>query len=286
MPDHFQTLGLDRSASDADIKKAFKTLAKQYHPDVNKDPDAVRKFQEINSAYSSISDPQKRARYEAELDMGPGFQSGGFGFSGDHDHVFRRTFNDLFGDGMFEAHFRRQQTAMNVNIRVNYQITLEESFYGKTAKLVYTAGNMPKQEVEVPIPAGINHGENIVFRGRGITADTRQPPGDLVVTIMIKPHETFRRDGLNLVTNLIVDPITPIIGGSKKVKGIDGQIIDVNIPPLFNDEYIMIPNHGMNLRNTGNRGGLFVVIERKMPDVLPDESIPLLNRLKDLFNKQ
>lgn len=286
MPNHFDTLGVNRKSSDDQIRNAYKALAKKYHPDINKDPAAEVRFKEINAAYDTLKDKNKRMQYEAELDMASsGIHFGGMHTINPESFVFRKTMDDIFGNGIFDQMFRQQQRAMNVDINVNYYITLEEAFHGKATKMSYTPGNLPKQEIEVTIPAGTDHGDRLVYRGRGVNSDARQPPGNLIVNIGIRPHATFKKEANNLITTVSIDPITAIVGGTVQVKTIDEKLIEMKIPKLYSGEFLAISGYGMPVKNSNTRGDLFVIVEIKMPKHLPDKAMDLLVKAKKIIEE-
>jgi curved DNA-binding protein len=294
--DYYQTIGVSRSAGEDEIRKAYRKLAKQYHPDRNRgNREAEEKFKEINEAYEVLSDPQKKARYDQ---VGNDYQQwqhsgtqGGFNWSqyaggmpqegtrveyGDVSDLFSDFFQSIFGDIPIQQSetFRRGQRTRPETGRasarnlpdVDVVITLEEAFRGSTR--IVQIGN---RRLEVKIPAGAGTGTRIRLAGEGGT-------GDLFLKIQVSddPHWERREDDLS--TEIPVDAMTMILGGEVRITTIDGKSILLKIPPETNSgQSIRLSGLGMpRLHNPSARGDLYVKIRAEIPTRLTESEKKVL----------
>ncbi|WP_127942595.1 DnaJ C-terminal domain-containing protein [Mycoplasma sp. ATU-Cv-703] len=202
-PDYYQSLGVDRNASEHEIKRAFRKLAMRYHPDRNKEPDAEAKFKEINEAYEVLSDPQKRSRYDqyghAAFDQSAGF--GGFEFEGfgSFDGMdINDIFSSFFGGG-FGQSSRRPRRGANIQGQITIQFL--DAIFGK--KMVqkldkWVNDRLERVETTIEIPAGISDGQAIIFKGYGQRGHNGGPSGDLYLVVRIAKHKYYERDNYNI----------------------------------------------------------------------------------------
>ena len=235
--DYYKTLGVDKKASEAEIKAAFRKLAHQHHPDKNGGNDA--KFKEINEAYQTLSDKNKRAQYDQFGSGGPQFGGqqgnpfGGGGFGGfSWEDIMRQAqqgggaqfdmgdidLGDLFGAafGFGGGRIRRGR-----NIEVQIKMTFKESVRGFTRELQVPDYRDGKQsgmkKVSVTIPAGVEHGQQLQMDGAGETV-TDGRPGSLIITAIVDKHPTIRKEGQNLVIDLHVSLADALLGKKLKLK--------------------------------------------------------------------
>jgi len=274
--DPYTVLGVDQSASDQDIKSAFRRLAVKYHPDRGGDEN---KFKEINEAYDKIKTQEKRQQYEASKHFG----GDGFNFNFQQGDAFdmQDIFSQFFGGDPF-SRGRRQYNKQprNKNIQVNLEITLEDSYHG--AKKLFNLDQLP-QKISVDIPQGIDSGQTIRYKGLGENKIKNQPPGDLLIKIYVAPHQKFRRQKLDLHTEVSINCFTAIIGGHVDVPTIDGKSIKLKIPPGTQPGTTMrVTNHGM--RHGSYIGDFFIHVNVSIPKNLKEEDINDIQRISTTYS--
>lgn len=262
--DYYKTLNVPRNASAEDIKKAYRRLARKYHPDVSKEKDAETKFKQVQEAYEVLKDPEKRAAYDQlgsnwkagqEFRPPPDF-GGGFEFRGgprgagaDFESSFSDFFSTLFGGGNgpfggaagpFGAAGagtrRRPRKGRDHHARID--IDLEEAFSGGTRTFELQRPELTdegtltlrKHTVKVTIPAGITDGQQLRLAGQGEPSPAGGPPGDLFLEVHIRPHKRFRLEGRDVTVTVPVAPWEAALGGTVTVPTLGGAV-DVRIPP-------------------------------------------------------
>jgi len=235
--DYYQTLGVSRDAPADEIRKAFRRLARKYHPDVSKEPDAEAKMKEVNEAYAVLSDPEKRAAYDQ---LGRGYRPGeefrpppdwdaGFEFS---RHDFRGAeFSDFFAElfGRMGAHGQGEDHYAKV------LLDIEDAFVGATRQIalrvpkVDTRGRvaLETRTLDVKIPAGVREGQLIRLAGQG--AGGAGKPGDLLLEVHFKPHPRYRVEGRDLHVDLPVAPWEAALGAVLRVD-LPGGTLNVRLP--------------------------------------------------------
>ena len=240
MTNHYQTLGVERTASAEDIKRAYRKLAGQHHPDRGGD---TAKFQTIQAAYNVLGDPSKRQQYD---NPAPQF-SGGAPF--DFDNIFN----------MFGARFQ-QPGQPQQQVRMSLWITLADVAQG--GRRTVSLGNMT---VEIEIPLGINDGDNVQYANLG-------PGGtNLIVNYRIHPHPRWQRQALNLTQDETVLVWDLILGGELPVRDIQGNTLNMMVP-AGTQPGTMLRLKGRGLRDrSGKTGDLFVRIQARLPDNIPQE---------------
>jgi len=271
---HYLTLGVAETATPEEIKKAFRELAKKYHPDANKgDPQSEAKFKRINEAYEILKDPAKRQQYDMQRQGNTfHFRSGGFDPNQGFDPF------DIFG---FNQGGFRQNQVRNRDTVVTYVITLEEAFEGKTVDIKFNTGSGTTRTINLAIPRSIHNGTRIRYAGMGEDTVKGVPPGDLYVKILIEPHTQFIRAQFEIVTTIYVDFIDAMIGVNKQVPTIDGKLINLRVHAGMNPgQHIQVPDQGM-WRPDGKRGNMIVEVVMEQP-VLNNSQIEQLSRIKDL----
>ena len=281
--DYYSILGVPKEASSDDIKKAYRKLAMQHHPDRNKgDLAAEAKFKEINEANDILSDDQKRAAYD-----NPAPQMGGFNPFGDNSPFsFHFTSgpggnpHDIFANIFADINRGRQQRNRDINLE--YQVSLEDIFNGKEAEIKYNVGGGPVNTLIVKIPPGIEEGTKLRFGGQGEKTIQNIPPGDLYITIQIARHNLFVRSGKNnLITCANIDYIDAILGTSVMVPIIEGGQVKVNVPKgVKPGQNLRVAGKGMK-DQSGNRGDLLVELILNVP-TLSETQIKKLESIKKL----
>jgi curved DNA-binding protein len=249
--DYYQTLGVARDAPADDIKKAFRKLARKYHPDVSKEPDAGKRMAEINEANAVLSDPEKRAAYDQLGRHGPGedfcpppgwdsgFEFSEHGRSAAESAEFSQFFSEIFGRMGREGAQRR---ARSPNMRGNDHharilLELEDSFSGASRQISLRAPKLDDQgrvafaehSLNVKIPAGIREGQVIRLAGQGEPGIGNGKPGDLLLEVQFKPHARFRADGRDLLLTLPVAPWEAALGAVIPVD-LPGGAINMRVP--------------------------------------------------------
>jgi curved DNA-binding protein len=242
--DYYEVLGVERDADPAEIKRAYRRLARKYHPDVSKEHDAEARFKELGEAYEVLSDKDKRATYD---NLGSGWHSGdefspppGWDFASRAGHGFggeRFDFSDfldsLFGGGApggdpFAAHFHGSR-ARGGDERATIVISLEEAYKGGERALSLGRAGNDTRRLKVRIPAGIREGQQIRLAGQGQGGHGRQS-GDLFLSVEFAPHALFRADGKDVHMNLPIAPWEAALGATVKVPTLGGPV-DLKIPP-------------------------------------------------------
>lgn len=273
MHNPFAVLGVGRDATQDEIKSAFRKLAKQYHPDKNPgDAAAEAKFKEINEAYQILSNPSRAdqrtpeddAFAQAFRDARGGFQfhfdAGGPGFS----------FEDIFA----QMHAQRQRR--NSDVASQCAISLEQAQKGCEISLeIRTSRGV--RHAAITVPPGIETGQRLKLSGQGEREFADQPPGDLYVTVMVRPHPLFERFDRNLLTNVSITAFEAMLGVTKEVALLDGGVIAVEIPAgVQPGTKLRITGHGMPLvQRPTERGDLIVALAVVIPE-LSEEQIKLV----------
>lgn len=273
--DYYATLGLRRGASDADIKKAYRSLAMKHHPDRGGDE---KKFKEISQAYEFLSDPQKKQI----IDMGgdPN-QQGGFQRQGSpfEFHFGTGNMDDLFGN--FGFGFGQRQMRRNKSLNINVEVDLEEVLTGKELNAEITIPGGRKKMVTIEIPAGIEHGQQIKYSGMGDHSIPDLRPGDLIVNIFVRQHHTFKREGESLIYDHIIDAWDAILGTTVDIKTLENKTISITIPPGTQPDTILsCRGEGLPNVRTKQRGNLLIRIKVSIPRKLSPNEIKLVQDLK------
>lgn len=289
--DYYKILGVDRKASEDDIRKAYRKLAMEYHPDRNPgDKQAEEHFKEINEAYQVLSDPQKRTHYDRlgsdysnwqrrgapgdfNWDQYGGFPGGRRVDFGDMDEMFGGGFSDffrtIFGFGGEEAGVRRPPTQ---GYQQELEISLEEAYKG-TTRLIQSDG----KQKQVRIPAGVRTGSKV--RVPGVA-----PNGlDLYLIIDVQEDKRFERRGNDLHTTAMVSVFTAILGGEAEVETLTGKL-KLNIPPGTQPEQVFrLSGRGMpHVRNPDEKGDLYVRLKVEIPKYLSTRQRELLEEASRL----
>jgi curved DNA-binding protein len=260
MQNHYQTLGVNKDANADEIKRAYRRLASQHHPDKGGD---VKKFQEIEQAYRTLSDPQARAQYD-----NPGFQGQRFGHPGAQGFDFQSIF-DVFGARFHHPHQQRTQQA-----RMSLWVTLVDVAQAgkKTISVGTQQGTMT---VEIEIPRGIDDGDTVQYPGIG-------PGGmDLVITFRIHPNPQWARQGLHLTTDYNMSVWDLILGTEIQVRDILGSTLSLTVPPRTQPgTTFRLRNRGLSPRS-GPSGDLFVRVQAIIPADIPESVLDAIRQTRD-----
>lgn len=293
MKNYYTILGVREDAGVEEIKKAYRRLAKQYHPDANPGNKAAEeKFKEISEAYDVLSDPQKRQQYDQMRKYGFGSGTQGFDFR-DFGNFTGRTWRgpdftfegfDFFGDlkDIFERFFYRDQESpfgfsgtsrgndVHAEIRIPFALSISG---GKTSFTILK--NQKPVTYAVQIPPGIEEGEQIRLKGQGYRNSRTQEPGDLILTVRVEPHRFFKREGKDIHCEITLNLAQAVLGTSVKVNTVHGKKVLLKIPPgTQNGTVFRIPN--MGVERNGVRGDQYVKVRVEIPTHLTQEEEELM----------
>jgi DnaJ-class molecular chaperone len=258
MTDYYAALGVPRTATADDIKRAFRKLASQHHPDKGGD---TQKFQAIQEAYATLGDEQKRAEYDNPRPQ----------FSGFHGTPGGVNINDIFGQ-MFGQQFAQQhQHPRRSHVRMTLWISLLDVATGgkRTVSLGTQSG---VSAVEIEIPLGINDGDNVQYEGIG-------PGGaDLVVQFRISPDRTWQRNGLNLTQELKIDIWNLILGGELTIDTLNGKTLSTTVPARTQPGTVFrLKGQGLRDR-AGQTGDIMIRVQAQIPENIPPEIIDAIQK--------
>lgn len=290
--DYYQILGVNRNASEKDIKTAFRRLAKKHHPDANpNDPHAEARFKEINEAYEVLSDSQKRATYDQFGTVNPqgfgGQPGGGYYTNVDTGGMpFSDIFDSLFGSMGRGGRTRGSRTSTNFSgaavkgedLDQPVKITLREAYAG--AQRLITKGD---RRIKVNIPAGATDGTKVRLAGEGSPSFGGQA-GDLYLIVEVEPDATFERDGDNLKVEVKIDMFTALLGGEAEVPTMD-RPVKLRIPPCTQSgRRFRLTGKGMPiLKQPDTFGDLYARVLITVPEKLTPEQQRLVESLRDSF---
>lgn len=299
--DYYKVLGLEKSASQDDIKKAYRKLARKYHPDLNpNDKEANKRFQQINEANEVLSDPEKRKKYDqygkdwAHADAfeqarqqqgargaypGGGEWSGAEFFSGGEEGRFSDFFESLFGGGGGGRSSRASQARFRgSDYQAELHLTLDEAH--TTHKRIITVNG---KDIRITIPAGVENGQVIKLKGYGSPGVNGGPHGDLYLTFVIADHARFKRVGNDLYATQHLDLYTAVLGGEETVETMDGKVKLKVKPETQNESKMRLKGKGFPVyKQEGEKGDLFLTFVVDMPTQLTDEQKVLFQKLADL----
>ena len=357
--DYYQTLGVERGASADEIKKAYRQLAKKYHPDLNRDDEnAAQKFKEVNEAYQVLSDDQKRAQYDqfgsSAFDGSGGAGAGYSGFGGGGFGGFEDIFETIFGSGGFGGFggSARQNNGpeRGNDLRYNLTINFEEAVFGCKKEIniarnescdncggtgakpgtspvtcdqchgtgtvtrvqqtmlgsMRTSAPCPKcggegkiisdpcpkcggkgtvrrqRTITVTIPAGIDNGQALTLRGEGEPGKRGGPSGDLYVAISVRPHRRFRRDGVNLYSEMNISFAQAALGDELNIETLKESVRETIPEGTQPDTVLRVKGQGVPvLRNPSQRGDLFVTLKVEVPKRLNEKQRMALKLFDD-----
>ncbi len=254
--DYYQTLGVSKNASQEDLKKAYRKLAMENHPDRTGGDDT--RFKKINEAYDILKDPSKRQQYDNPQ---PRFDSNTF-----QDNF--GNFNDIFSQ-MFGARMHtNQRPQKNKDIVLNVNVDLKDIVKGKTINGKYMLHSGREEVAQIVIPAGIQTGQTITFSGLGDNSITSIPRGNLHVKITVLADKNFKRDGNHLRTSVTINLLEFIFGTEVNLNVLNGSSVKIKIPAGTNPGVILsIPNYGLPELNTNRVGNLYVEVKGVTPKI-------------------
>lgn len=296
--DFYQVLGVSKDVSDAELKKVYRRLARKYHPDSNPgDAQAEAKFKEISEAFSVLSDKEQRAEYDQIRAMGAGgarFTAGGAGGQGFEDifggmfggpggrtqYTFQNGgsggFEDIFG-GMFGGGARQPRGPMpGRDINASTTLDFETAVRGDTVTL-----QAPTGQVKVKIPAGVGDGQKIKVRGKGEPSPEGGAAGDIILTVHVRKHPVFERDGQNLRLTLPVTFVEAALGATVEVPTLGGDPVKLKIHPGTPSGRVLRVK-GRGVHSSKGTGDLLAEVQVAVPAHLSDEAKEALRAFRDV----
>ena len=308
--DYYSTLGVSKTATDKELKQAFRKLARKYHPDVNPgDKSAEAKFKEVNEAYEVLGDPEKRKKYD---ELGANWRlyeqqaaaggprpagAGGFGgFSGGVHTMTEEEMREMFGEdspfsdffqtffggatvgGGFEDARRggrgnaRNRARKGRDVEQEIELSLDDVYGGVTRRLMFTLGGQ-NRSVDVRIPAGVGDGSRVRIAGEGEPGTGGAPNGDLYLRIRLTPNATFERKGQDLYVRVPIPLTTAVLGGEAEVRTLAGKSLRLKIPPTTqHGQMFRLKGHGMPVPGkAGEHGDLYATADVQLPRQLTPE---------------
>jgi len=277
MTDYYSLLGLAKSASPDDIKKAYRSMAMKHHPDRGGDK---AKFKQISEAYEVLSNTDKKQMFDMGVDPNAqnqghgGFNQGPFEF-----HFGSGNFQDIFGQFGFGGG-RRQQRNKTFNIVVD--LSLEEVLTGKDISAEVAVPGAVNRTINISIPPGIENGQQIRYQGLGDSSISGVPPGDLIVNVQVRHHPIFRREGGNLTVEKRITVWDAILGAKVRIDTIDRKNLEITIPPgTQSDTVLSCKGEGLPNMRSRARGNLLIKIVVDIPKNLRPEQIKIITGLKN-----
>lgn len=288
--DFYKILGVAKGASDAELKKVYRKLAREFHPDSNPgDAKAEARFKEISEAYSVLSDPEQRKEYDAVRAMGGGarFTGGaGAGFPGGFPGGagaggFEDVFSNLFGGGRggnpFGGGFGPQPGA---DLTMSTTLNFIDGVKGTSIKV-----NIGGKETSVNIPAGVSDGQKIRLRGKGQASPNGGPAGDLIITCAVKPHPVFSRDGDNIRVNVPVTFAEAVLGATILVPTLGGEPVKLKVAPgTPNGRVLRVKGRGV--ATAKHTGDLLATVEIAVPSHVSDKAKKALEEFDGLLPEE
>jgi molecular chaperone DnaJ len=311
--DFYAVLGVAKDVSDAELKKVYRKLARQYHPDSNPgDAAAESRFKEISEAYAVLSDPQERAEYDQLRAMGSGarftpggaggfedvfggmFGGGGPGRAGYSQGGFEDLLGGMFGSGRFGSPSGGYRgyggPTRGADITATTTLDFRTAIHGDTVTLQLPGGKATK----VKIPAGVKDGQKIKLRGKGQPSPDGGEAGDLVLTVSVRPHPVFERDGLNLRVDVPVTFSEAALGATIEVPTLDGDPVRLRVAPGTPSGRVLRVK-GRGVTTAKSTGDLLATVHVVVPSHLSSESkkrleefaasLPAENPREDLIAK-
>jgi DnaJ-class molecular chaperone len=285
--DYYKLLGVERSATADEIRKAYRKLARKYHPDVNKADDAATKFAEVQEAYDTLSDAEKRKMYDTYGSAGPnsgfggGYGGGGFGggqrgAAVDFSDIFGSAFGGGAGGSPFGGGAQQQQPMKGQNSEAAITVTFMTALKGGVEE-INTADGISK----VKIPAGIESGKKLRLKGKGHPGMMGGQAGDMLVTVSVGGHPLYQRRGLDVEMDVDVNIAEAALGTKVKLPLPLGGSVDMTIPPgVSSSGRLRVKGKGCETSD-GTVGDFYAVIHIIAPTDLDEETKSLLEQVKE-----
>ncbi len=299
--DYYEVMGVARDASQDDIKKAYRRLARKYHPDVSKEEGAEALFKELGEAYAVLKDPEKRAAYDqlgkdwqAGQDFRPppgwdaGFECSGSGFDGDASQ-FSDFFDSLFGEHLREQQHERQRSGFSMRGEDHHArvlIDLEDAYTGASRSIslrgaeVDNSGHVVTKDrtLNVRIPKGVKQGQRIRLAGQGSPGIGNAPAGDLYLEIEFNPHSVYRVEGRDVYVELPLTPWEAALGGTISVPTPAGNV-DMKVPEdTTRSRTLRLKGQGIPGKEPGN---MYVELKITLPAADSDQARAIYEQMRD-----
>lgn len=291
--DYYNILEIQKTSTEADIKAAYRKLARKYHPDLNpNDENAKKKFQQINEANEVLSDPEKRKKYDkygkdwkhadefekANQQQSQSRTSGGqqsYGSSGgDFSGDFSEFFESMYGSGARTKQTKFRGQDLNAELHLN----LMDVYKSQQQTLTVNGKN-----IRLTIPAGVENGQVIKISGHGTPGVNGGPNGDLYITFTIANHPKFKREGSNLYATVDVDLYTALLGGDLQVDTLDGKVKLKVAPETQSSTKVKLKGKGFPVyKKEGEFGDLYITYNVKLPTNLTEKEKELFTELSKL----
>ncbi|MFC1867025.1 DnaJ C-terminal domain-containing protein [Thermodesulfobacteriota bacterium] len=308
--DYYSLLGVSKSASSAEIKKAYRKLAMKYHPDHNKgDSAAETKFKDISEAYAVLSDQEKRKQYDnfgsegfqnrfsqedifREFDFGNIFREFGFEGRGRGQNIFSQIFGNMgqnnFRGGRsqhnspFGAYGGRAQPVKGKDIIYELALTMEEAFTNTEKIISYQAAGPKQDKLSVKIPEGVSTGKKLRLQGKGQPGLNGGPNGDLYIQIKVLEHPDLRREADDLILKREIKFSEAVLGSEIEVHTIDKKKLRLKIPPKTqSNAKFRLKGYGMPHMNGNGRGDAYVIVNISVPKRLDKKQKELLKEISE-----
>lgn len=268
---YYDTLGVSKSSTPEEIKRAYRKLASQHHPDKGGD---TARFQEIQTAYDTLSDPQKRQAYD-----NPQFEGHNI-----HFDFGQSPFADIFAHFGFgnRGPFQQQQPRRNKDLRVELPVGLADTLEDINKVISVQMTNGERKTVNILVPRGITSGTTIKYPGLGDSMFTNLPTGDLLVSVQVLPHPTYQPMGLDLITNLTIDCFEAMLGCEKTVVGLDGRMFQVTVPAGTQpNTKLKLVGEGLWAFRQDVKGSMFVNVNISIPKDLTSSQVEIVRSLQN-----
>jgi molecular chaperone DnaJ len=282
--DFYKILGIGKSASGDEIKKKYRSLARELHPDKTKGDSALEeKFKAVSEAYDILSDGKKRAEYDQAREM---FERGGMRTPHNGQHFQGGEFGDMFGGGNPQDIFAnlfggggRRGPRKGQDLQTEATITFKEAAFGTTLELRLSADGGPSQNISARVPAGVNDGAKIRVKGKGSMGDAG--PGDLFILLHVKPHALFSRKGENIAITVPVSFTEAALGADIKVPTLTGEEVTLRLAPgTSNGRVLRVKGRGIIKGAT--TGDLLVTVEVQVPAKLEGAALEALQKYAEV----
>jgi len=310
--DYYQVLGVSKTATVEEIRKAYRKLARKHHPDVNSgNKDAEKKFKEINEANTVLSDPAKRKKYDTygkdwehadAFDQARANRSnnprnhgrpGGSRYTMNGEEVDPEMFSDFFQSMFFDqnemfggssfnpgANRRSRETPKGIDYRSVLKVNLEDTLKDQV-QVLEVAG----KKIRIKIPAGIQHDQSIKIKGQGGQQTPGGPTGDLFIHFEIAPHHKFKTEGHNLLGNYDLDLYTAILGGEIDIPALNGNVKVKVKPGTQPGSKVRLKGLGIPHYKSDGKGDLIITYQITIPQSLNEEELMLFRKLKEIRSK-
>jgi DnaJ-class molecular chaperone len=297
--DYYATLGVPKTATDKEIKQAFRKLARKFHPDVNAgDKAAEARFKDINEANEVLGNPETRKKYDelgsnwrmyeqAQARGGPdpfaqarARQGGGFRTMSEEEmeelfgdsHPFSDFFTTFFGGQASSGARAGRRARAGRDVEHEIELSLEDAYHGSTRRLRLQHDGQTKP-VDVRIPPGVGDGSRVRVPGEGETGSGGAPAGDLFLRVRLTPHPTFERKGQDLYVTVPVPVTTAVLGGQVEVPTLNGSTARLRVPKLTqNGQVFRLKGYGMPAVGSGEPGHLYAKVDAQLPTTLTPQA--------------